>query len=209
MPDWATIEALAPPIHALLDPPMIDQPGNEEAVSATRTWLEKAVIGLNLCPFARPVHLHDRIRYCVSAAQSASALVEDLITELRALDAADPMQCETTLLIHPRVLTDFFDYNAFLVQADDAVAELGLEGVIQVASFHPRYQFADAGADDIENYTNRSPYPMLHLLRESSVERAVTTYPDTTDIYRKNIETLRRLGHEGWRRLWMPAAPRD
>ena len=188
---------------------MIDRPGNDEAVAATRIWLERAVIGLNLCPFARPVHLHDRIRYCVSAAQSASALIEDLMTELRALAAADPMQCETTLLIHPYVLTEFLDYNAFLAQAGDAVAELGLEGVLQVASFHPRYQFADAGADDIENYTNRSPYPMLHLLRESSVERAVTTHPDTTDIYRKNIETLRRLGHEGWRRLWLPKTPGD
>jgi len=188
---------------------MIDRPGNDEAVAATRIWLERAVIGLNLCPFARPVHLHDRIRYSVSAAQSASALIEDLMTELRALAAADPMQCETTLLIHPYVLTEFLDYNAFLTQAGDAVAELGLEGVLQVASFHPRYQFADAGADDIENYTNRSPYPMLHLLRESSVERAVTTHPDTADIYRKNIETLRRLGHEGWRRLWLPKAPGD
>src|SRR5882672_5870748 len=148
MPDWATIKAFAPLIRISLDLPMIDQPGNDEAVVATRTWLEKAVIGLNLCPFARPVHLHDRIRYCVSAAQSASALVEDLMTELRALAAADPMLCETTLLIHPCALTDFFDYNAFLVRADDAVAELGLEGVIQIASFHPRYQFADAGADD-------------------------------------------------------------
>ncbi|MEO8009391.1 MAG: DUF1415 domain-containing protein, partial [Betaproteobacteria bacterium] len=121
----------------------------------------------------------------------------------------DPAQCETTLLIHPHVLSDFSDYNAFLEQADDAVSELGLEGVIQVASFHPRYQFEDTGPDDIENYTNRSPFPMLHLLREASVERAVTTYPDTTDIYRKNIETLRSLGHEGWRRLWVAEAPQD
>ena len=182
---------------------MIDQPGPEEVVSATRIWLERAVIGLNLCPFARSVHLHDRIRYFVSAARSPVQLLEDLMEELRALDAADPERCETTLLIHPHVLADFADYNDFLAQADDAVAELGLEGVIQVASFHPRYQFEDAGPDDIENYTNRSPYPMLHLLRESSVERAVTTHPDTNAIYRKNIATLRELGHEGWRRLWL------
>jgi len=177
--------------------------GADQVVAATRSWLEKAVIGLNLCPFAKPVHLHDRIRYCVSPAQAPSALVEDLMAELRTLDAADPGICETTLLIHPRVLGDFFDYNGFLARADDAVAELGLEGVIQVASFHPQYQFADAAIDDIENYTNRSPFPMLHLLRESSVERAVTTYPDTTTIYKKNIDTLRRLGHDGWRRLWL------
>jgi uncharacterized protein len=179
------------------------QAGAEEVVSATRTWLERAVIGLNLCPFAGPVHLNNCIRYFVSDARSQAGLLEDLMAELRALDAADPAQCETTLLIHPHVLADFSDYNDFLERADDAVAELGFEGVIQVASFHPRYQFEDAGPDDIENYTNRSPYPMLHLLRESSVERAVTTYPDTTAIYRNNIETLRRLGHEGWRRLWL------
>ncbi len=182
---------------------MNDGPGTEEVVTATRTWLEKAVIGLNLCPFARQVHLHDRIRYFVSVAQSPARLVDDLMAELRALDAADPARCETTLLIHPHVLGDFGDYNDFLDQADDAVAELGLEGVMQVASFHPAYQFENAGPDDIENYTNRSPYPMLHLLRESSIERAVTTYPDTTDIYRKNIATLRGLGHDGWRRLWL------
>lgn len=181
----------------------------EAVVAATRTWLERAVIGLNLCPFAQPVHLHGRIRYFVSAARSPAQLLEDLMAELNALDAADPRQCETTLLIHPHVLTDFSDYNDFLGRADDAVAELGLEGVIQVASFHPRYQFEDAGADDIDNYTNRSPYPMLHLLRESSVERAVTTYPDTTAIYRKNIDTLRRLGHEGWRRLWLAESPME
>jgi hypothetical protein len=188
---------------------MTGGPSEDEVVKATRDWLEKAVIGLNLCPFAKSVHLHDRIRYCVSAATSQAQLLEDLMAELRALDSADPAQCETTLLIHPRVLAEFLDYNAFLAQADDAVRELGLEGVLQVASFHPRYQFADAGADDIENYTNRSPYPMLHLLREASVERVVTTYPDTTDIYRKNIATLRALGHEGWRRLWLADAPQD
>ena len=182
---------------------MNERPDDGEVIAATRSWLEKAVIGLNLCPFAKPVYLHDRIRYFVSAARSPTELIGDLMAELRALDAADPEQCETTLLIHPHILADFLDYNDFLAQADDAVAELGLQGVIQVASFHPRYQFEDAGPDDIENYTNRSPYPMLHLLRESSVERAVTTYPDTTAIYRNNIETLRRLGHEGWRRLWL------
>ena len=186
---------------------MTERSNVDDVIAATRTWLERAVIGLNLCPFAKPVHVHDRIRYFVSAAQSPAQLVENLMAELRALDAADPVKCETTLLIHPYVLVDFSDYNDFLRQADDAVAELGLEGVIQVASFHPRYQFEDAGPDDIENYTNRSPYPMLHLLRESSVERAVTTFPDTTTIYRKNIETLRLLGHEGWRRLWLEEAP--
>ena len=187
---------------------MMGQPGAKEVFDATRTWLERAVIGLNLCPFAKPAHLHNRIRYFVSAARSPATLFEGLMDELRALEAADPAQCETTLLVHPHVLADFSDYNDFLQQADDAVSELGLEGVIQVASFHPRYQFEDTGPDDIENFTNRSPYAMLHLLRESSVERAVTTYPDTTTIYRNNIETLRRLGYDGWRRLWLAEAPK-
>ena len=181
--------------------PACAQQGEAGVIAATRTWLEKAVIGLNLCPFAKAVHVHERIRYCVSAARSPALLLEALMAELRALAAADPQRCETTLLIHPHVLGEFLDYNEFLARADDAVAELGLRGVIQLASFHPGYQFADCGADDIENYTNRSPYPMLHLLREASVERAVTSHPDTTAIYRNNIETLRRLGHEGWRRL--------
>lgn len=176
--------------------------GSEAVVDATRDWLVKAVIGLNLCPFAREVHLHDRIRYCVSDAQSEKQLLADLMRELESLHAADPAQCETTLLIHPFVLKEFLEYNAFLERADDAVAELDLEGVMQIASFHPEYQFQDAASDAIENYTNRSPYPMLHLLRESSVEKAVTTHPDTTAIYRRNIATLRKLGLEGWRRLF-------
>lgn len=186
---------------------MIDRLIVADVVAATRIWLEKAVIGLNLCPFAAPVHLHDRIRYFVSPACSPGMLLQDVLSELRALDAADPEECETTLLIHPNVLANFADYNDFLPRADDAVAELGLEGVVQIASFHPQYQFADAAPDDISNYTNRSPYPMLHLLRESSVERAVTHYPDTTAIYKSNIETLRRLGHEGWRQLWLAQTP--
>jgi hypothetical protein len=176
-----------------------ENPLADEVVVVTRAWLEKAVIGLDLCPFAKAVQ--DRVRYAVSAAEEPEDLLADLADELRTLAAADPGEIETTLLIHPRVLGDFLDYNDFLDDADDVLADLGLEGVVQIASFHPDYQFAGSGPDDIENYTNRSPYPMLHLLREASVERAVATIPDTTQIYEKNIETLRRLGHEGWRRL--------
>jgi hypothetical protein len=175
---------------------------SDAVVADTRTWLVKAVIGLNLCPFAKEVHEHERIRYCVSDAQSEKQLLVDLMRELQDLHSADPAQCETTLLIHPYVLKEFLEYNAFLERADDAVAELGLEGVMQIASFHPEYQFQDAASDAIENYTNRSPYPMLHLLRESSVENAVTTHPDTTAIFRRNIATLRKLGLDGWLRLF-------
>lgn len=175
----------------------------EEVVVATRTWLERAVIGLDLCPFAKSVHLKDQIRYVVSEAERPEDLLEHLLRELRFLAAADPEEVETTLLIHPGALEEFLDYNDFLDVADAALAELGLEGEIQVASFHPRYQFAGTAPEDIENYTNRSPYPMLHLLREASVERAVAAFPETETIYEKNMETLRRLGHEGWRRLWV------
>lgn len=173
----------------------------EEIVIATRTWLEKAVIGLNLCPFAKAPHLGGRIRYAVSVAETPDELRADLVDELETLAAADPEEIETTLLIHPRVFADFLDYNDFLEVADETLEDLDLVGEIQVASFHPRYQFAGTEPDDIENYTNRSPYPMLHLLRESSVDAAVAAFPDTEQIYERNIETMRALGHEGWRRL--------
>ncbi len=142
------------------------------------------------------------MRFCVSEQTSASALAAELRLELTSLQAADPLRCETTLLIHPLVLTDFGEYNEFLSVCEAAVAELGLEGELQVASFHPQYRFAGTRSEDIENYTNRSPFPMLHLLRESSIDRAVAAVPDTEEIYRRNIRTLRRLGHAGWERLW-------
>ena len=174
----------------------------EAVVAATRRWLERAVIGLDLCPFARPVHLSGRIRYAVSQARDADGLLEDFSRELTVLQEADPAQWETSLLIHPHAMTDFLDYNDFLEVADAAIEAMGLEGELQVASFHPQYQFAGTGADDIDNYSNRSPFPTLHLLRESSVERAIDAHPDAGRIFEKNIETLRRLGHAGWRRLW-------
>jgi uncharacterized protein len=174
-------------------------------IADTIAWVEKAVIGLNLCPFAKGVHTGRRIRYVVTAAETTGLLVEVLVQELDLLAAADPAELETTLLIHPRVLGDFLDYNDFLDVADAAVEQLGLAGEVQVASFHPRYQFAGTEADDIDNFTNRSPYPTLHLLRESSVERAVAAYPETDRIFENNIETLRRLGRAGWDSLGLPA----
>jgi uncharacterized protein len=175
----------------------------DEVVAATRTWLEKAVIGLNLCPFAKTVYLSNRIRYDVSDAQTPEALLADLVRALQTLAATDPAEVETTLLIHPQALGEFLVYNDFLDIADAAVEELGLTGNIQVASFHPQYRFADTEPDAIENYSNRSPYPMLHLLREQSVERAVSEYPDAGRIPERNIETLRRIGHDGWSGLWL------
>jgi len=176
---------------------------NDEVISRTRRWLEKSVIGLNLCPFAEAVYRAERVRFHVSEQRYSAGLLEELRTELSSLQAADPSHCETVLLIHPWALGDFLEYNEFLDVCDAAVAELGLEGELQVASFHPNYQFAGTGSEDIENYTNRSPYPMLHLLREASVTRAIAAVGDTHEIYRRNIRTLRDLGHAGWRRLWI------
>lgn len=170
-------------------------------LAATRRWLERAVIGLDLCPFARGVHTRGQIRYAVSRAETPEDLLDDLLDELEILAHADPEEVDTTLLIHPRVLADFDHYNDFLAAAQAALEGLGLAGTLQIASFHPRYQFAGTQPDDVENCTNRSPYPMIHLLREASVERAVAAHPDTSRIYKKNIETLRRLGHDGWRGL--------
>lgn len=171
------------------------------AIDDTRRWLERAVIGLNLCPFAKAVHLKDRIRWVESAATDADALLEDLVRELRLLAAADPDEIETTLLVHPLVLADFADYNDFLDIADAALQALDLEGVLQVASFHPRYRFEGSGDDDIADFTNRSPHPTLHLLREEAIERALAATPDAATIYERNIRTLEALGHAGWRRL--------
>jgi len=166
----------------------------EDALAATRGWLERDVIGLNLCPFAAAVHDAGQIRYVVSDAESPVALRDHLIEEILFLNAADATQIDTTLLIHPRVLGDFLEFNDFLDVAEDTLRQLGLDGVIQIASFHPDYQFAETTPEDVTNRTNRSPYPTLHLLRESSVERAVAEHPDVSEISRRNIETMRRLG---------------
>jgi hypothetical protein len=177
-----------------------------DPVAATRRWLERAVIGLNLCPFAKAVYVKQQVRFVLSEAATADALLDELVAELSHLAATDPATTDTTLLIHPRVLTDFLDYNDFLDQADAAVAALGLEGEIQVASFHPQYQFAGTAPDDVSNCTNRSPYPTLHLLREASIDRAVAAYPDPDVIVQRNIETLEQLGSDGWDRLLRDAS---
>lgn len=171
-------------------------------VAAMRQWIEKAVIGLNLCPFAKAVYVKNQVRFVVSAAPHLDGLLEDLDRELDYLAAADPEEVDTTLLVHPTLLGDFLDFNDFLQIAEAAVGEHGLDGVIQIASFHPRFQFEGTEPDDIGNYTNRAPYPTLHLLREASIARAVAAYPEPEAIYQRNIETLERLGHSGWDALW-------
>ncbi|AHI64822.1 DUF1415 domain-containing protein [Burkholderia thailandensis] len=177
-------------------------PSDADIVAATRHWLTRAVIGLNLCPFAKSVHVKRQVRYAISRATSLEAALPDLENELRRLDGADPDEIDTTLLIFPNAFADFLDYNDALWFADRLLQQLRLDGTLQIASFHPHYQFEGTEPDDIENYTNRAPYPILHLLREASIERAVDAFPDAADIYTRNQATMRRLGHAGWRD-WM------
>ncbi|MES2625628.1 MAG: DUF1415 domain-containing protein, partial [Pseudomonadota bacterium] len=157
--------------------------------------------GLNLCPFAKAVHVKKQVRYVVSAATTEAALLEDLARELDLLVRTPTAEIETTLIIHPAVLGDFLDYNDFLDLADETLLDLDLADDVQIASFHPLYQFAGTEPDDIDNYTNRSPYPMLHLLREASVTQATDAFPDAEKIFTKNIATLRSLGLDGWKKL--------
>lgn len=161
-------------------------------------WLERAVIGLNLCPFAKSVHIKGQIHYAVSHATDARALLQDLQRELEALAEASPEKRDTTLLMAPLAMPDFLDFNNFLELADELVEAMDLAGILQVASFHPRFQFEGTLADDVSNATNRAPYPTLHLLREESIDRAVEAFPEAEEIFERNIEVLERLGAQGW-----------
>ena len=176
-------------------------PDESEVIADVRLWLERAVIGLNLCPFARAEYVRNRIAFRVSKAGTTDVLLGDLEAALRELVQAEPSKIETTLLIHPRVLQDFLDYNGFLDEAEALLARMDLEGVVQIASFHPHHLFAGEDPGDMSHCTNRSPHPMLHLLREASVERAVRTGEDAETIVARNLATVRSLGPEGWRRL--------
>jgi hypothetical protein len=182
---------------------------SQAVIAAVRHWLVRAVIGLNLCPFAKAVHTKAQIRYVVSDAPDLEGMLAALEAELRTLIEADPNRIDTTLLIFPRAFADFMEFNDALFFADRLLAQVRLEGELQIASFHPNYRFGGSEPEDIENYTNRAPYPILHLLREASVERATQAFPDAADIYERNQETLRRLGHEGWRRWMDKQAPSD
>ncbi len=176
----------------------------------TRRWLALAVIGLGLCPFAAAVEARGQIHFAVGLEADESALMAQLISEAKSLVAFSPSARDTTLLIAPNALPEFLDFNAFTARAERQLARAGFEGTLQLASFHPRFQFAGADADDIGNATNRAPYPTLHLLREVSVERAVAAFPDTASIYERNIETMKALGHAGWAALGVgPGATRE
>ena len=176
-----------------------------DPIADTRLWLERAVIGLNLCPFAKAVVVKDQVRFVLSDATTPEALLEELGEELLRLRDTSPGEIDTTLIVHPQILCDFLEYNDFLDEADGLVEALELDGVLQVASFHPDYQFAGTAPDDIGNFTNRAPYPTLHLLREDSVARAVDAYPEPDSIIDRNLATLETLGHAGWARLFTEA----
>jgi len=186
---------------AMHDAGAASTPSEPAELAATRRWLERAVIGLNLCPFAKAVYVKKEVRFVLSGARDTDALRDDLERELRLLADTAADVIDTTLLVHPHVLRDFLDYNDFLDVADMTVRTLGLEGEIQVASFHPDYVFAGEPADDPSNCTNRAPHPTLHLLREASIDRAVAAYPDPGVIVERNVATLRRLGVDGYRQL--------
>jgi hypothetical protein len=170
-------------------------------VQDTLRWLERAVIGLNLCPFAKAVYVKGQVHCTVSQATNLEALRDDLLQALKDLVAHEPAERDTTLLIIQNLLQDFVDYNDFLNVADDCLLALDLEGEIQIASFHPQYQFAGTDEDDITNFTNRSPYPTLHLIREASIDRAVAAFPDAEDIFEANMATMNQLGLQGWQDL--------
>ena len=171
---------------------------DEQVLKQTRHWLEKAVIGLNLCPFAKAVYVKNQIRLIVSHARHADDLLEELDSELALLVASPAEEIDTTLLIHPTLFEDFLDFNDFMEIAEGVVGEHELEGIIQLASFHPKFRFDGTELDDIGNFTNRAPFAMLHLLREESIERAVQAFPQAEVIFEENIKTLEKLGHSGW-----------
>ena len=177
-------------------------PDPERVRADTLDWLDKAVIGLNLCPFAKSVRVKGQVRTLVSDATDTDALLAELVAELRHLAEVDPQTTDTTLLVHPRVLTDFLDFNDFLDVAEMALRQEGLEGTLQIASFHPQFQFAGTDADALSNFTNRSPWPTLHLIREASIDRAVQAFPEAEAIFERNIEVLESLGLAGWQALF-------
>ena len=173
----------------------------DQVIALTRAWVEHAVVGLNLCPFAKPVHVRQQIDYRVSTATDTASLSQDLLAAMMALIDTPSTTTETCLLIHPWVLQDFIDYNDFLDVADSLLEQADQVGVLQVASFHPDYRFAGTDADDITNCTNRSPFPTLHLLRESSLDKATASLLDASEIVERNLATLNGMGRSGWEAL--------
>ena len=177
---------------------------DDTLIQHTRIWLEKAVIGLNLCPFAKTPYVKNRVRISISHAKHLDGFLEDLDRELQLLGNTPADTLETTLLIHPDLFPDFFVFNDMLDIAEQAIVDNELEGVIQIAPFHPDFQFDGTDADDISNYTNRSPYPTLHLIREDSIAKASAAFPNAAAIFERNIALLEEMGQTGWDKLDIP-----
>ena len=173
-----------------------------QVIADTQAWVEKAVIGLNLCPFAKAVVTKKQVRYVVCMDSESEQVLKMLQEEMQLLVDTDTDVLDTTLLIAPNLFADFLEFNEFLFDCDSVLVSLELEGVLQIADFHPRYQFAGTQADDISNFTNRAPYPTLHLLREESMNKAVEAFPDASLIYERNVQVLEELGREGWEGLF-------
>jgi hypothetical protein len=184
-------------------------PDSATVTDHTRQWLEKAVIGLNFCPFAKAPHVKNLVRISVSQARHLDGFLEDLDRELQLLGDTPADELETTLLVHPTLFPNFDTFNQMLDIADAAVVDNGLEGIVQIAPFHPDFQFEGTDSDDIGNYTNRSPYPTLHLIREDSIAKAAQAFPDASAIFERNIALLEKMGHEGWDKLDIPRCPFD
>ena len=194
-----------PQLALALAPEVLHPPADGNAtihiIANMQRWLIGAVIGLNLCPFAKAVHVKQRIRYAVTGARTADELLTELEHELLLLARTDAQTIDTSLLILPQIMGEFLDFHFFQAEAEALLRKLKLDGVFQIASFHPQFEFAGSAPDDIANFTNRAPYPTLHLLREASIDRAVAAFPDAADIFERNVETLQGLGHDGWRKL--------
>jgi uncharacterized protein len=167
---------------------------NEKAIQITKKWIETFVLGLNLCPFARHPYKYDKIRYVIFEGDDVKVLSDLITTEMALLDDTTPAILETTVIIALNGFADFEDYLSTLFDADALLEELDYEGVYQLASFHPDYKFEGSESEDVTNYTNRSPYPMFHLLREDSVTRALDAFPEVGDILAQNQETMTKLG---------------
>ena len=182
-------------------------PDTETAVADTRRWLERAVVGLNLCPFAKAVLVKDQVHFAATEAQDPAAILQDFALELEALVARDAGERDTTLLVIPRGMEDFLGFLDLVARAERLVRKRRLDEVVQVAHFHPRFVFAGMEEEDITNYTNRAPHPTLHLLREASLDRAVAAFPDAAAIYEANMALLRRLGRAGWDALDVGPTP--
>lgn len=167
----------------------------------TRRWVENLVIGLNLCPFAKSVYSKDQVKIHVSEGKDLDCVSDTLVQLLQELDSTPAQQIDTTLLVIPYLFQDFYDFNDYMDVAEGVLERLDLLGKIQIANFHPAYQFAGTQADEMSNYTNRSPYPILHLIREASLDKATHQFPDASIIFERNIALMQELGIDAWEKL--------